>query len=262
MWAWTRAKGAAVSLTLALLCCPASLWHELSLVLATPTEAQTTSTQASLTQAHDATQRMLITRVRILELACGRLRSDLARMARVRAALGADLPVVVAPVLAMPSRAPLASARLRIGVGLSSGVADGAAVVLGERLVGRIDGVGSQTAYVRLVSAAAFRVRCHLARLTANESVDYQLLGEGIARGDGQGRLRVPLAQLPSVELGDVALTSSQSEFCPGGLVVGTVVAFAPASTLGVEEAVIEPWFEAASLNQLAVLAEPSSAGD
>lgn len=105
---------------------------------------------------------------------------------------------------------------LRVDKGTEDGVAEGAAVVSGGCLVGRVSRVGGNYAWVELITSTSFMVAA-----AVNETRDL-----GIVNGDGRGNLR--LLYIPEergVKRGMSISTSLMSDQIPPGITIGTIIA-------------------------------------
>lgn len=120
------------------------------------------------------------------------------------------------------------SRTLEIGAGTQGGVRDGLAVLLGESLVGLVEGVGTHSSRVKLLSDVGSSMKVRIGRMRDGKFVAadrYFWLA-----GAGKGEMRVGDVAKEDVEkglvaVGDLVLSDPMLSVLPAPMVVGKVAA-------------------------------------
>jgi hypothetical protein len=280
MWRWSRQHAFALALSLAVLVCPRPWWDALRLGMIAPLERLAGKPAG---EAHDRTDACQACRA--VSAALGRAeaaRADASAQAARMGALREVVPARDAPRLLIAhflggegaaaganGGSPLRGGRARLDQGAASGLAPGDPVLWGDALVGRIVAANEASAEVLLVTAPTLRVRARCVPRPVSPSAQPAFGGAGattldpgtavagIVRGDGEGHMVFRPDGSDAPAPGDIIVASPRSGFCPGGVVLGTVIAVErdPASRLALAR--VEP---AAPLDAVARVVVPLSA--
>jgi rod shape-determining protein MreC len=159
-------------------------------------------------------------------------------------ATSAERPVLVpARVLHVDSSTSRRS--FLIDAGSADGLRRGLAVVHGNSLVGVVQTVASGATRVLRVDDLALESALPAVLVDPGAARDPAVLskrrGVGVARGTGDGLLRVTYLAPGEAKVGDLAVTGAGSEAVPEGLVLGRVIQFADEDRNGDWEALVEP---------------------
>lgn len=135
---------------------------------------------------------------------------------------------------------------LVISAGADAGIREGAAVIVGNALLGTIGEVGPGASRVRLLTDAGQRIWA--AVVTGSEQL------EGFVAGAGVDGLDMMLVRAAPGAAGAPVITAGGSEIVPRGLLVGRVDAFDDIDRNGVAEVTVSPALDPAEVRFVNVL--------
>jgi len=128
--------------------------------------------------------------------------------------------------------------------GQTDGVRLGSAVVCGGSLVGRVVSASAHAARVLRIDDPSAASTVPATILSTNDSAAAGAPGRGpsgVARGTGDGDVRVWLLRQGEAKVGDIAVTGVGDPLVPEGLLLGDVVRFADDDRDGSFEAYVRP---------------------
>lgn len=160
--------------------------------------------------------------------------------------------VVVARVL----RRDLSASRrtFLVDSGKLAGVRPSQPVVHGNSFVGIVRTVSDGGARVLRIDDRSVDAAFPAAVLRGDRAEGAALRGQGVARGLGDGTLRITLLPSDGAQPGDFVVTGSGGNLVPEGLLVGVVVAFGDDDRDGAFEATVHPVRDLDSLKSVAIL--------
>jgi len=146
-----------------------------------------------------------------------------------------------------------------VDVGQADGVKIGAPVTAGDSLVGRVVAASAHAARVVRIDdpTTASTVPATMLRSAPDAT---KPAASGVARGTGDGDVRVFLLRAGDAAVGDLAVTGVGDPLVPEGLLLGEVVRFADDDRDGSYEAFVRPTRDLDTLSSVYVLRE--DAGD
>jgi rod shape-determining protein MreC len=200
-----------------------------------------------------------------------RLADELARLEQELDARPAGVVADARPVRRPPASRIAIAARVRqrdasasgrsflIDRGRADGVRQGLPVVCGESLVGIVGAASAHAARVVRIDdpSAASSVRATI----VSTLVDAPSRGpSGVARGTGDGDVRVWLLRQGDAKPGDLAVTGVDNPLIPEGLLLGEVVRFADDDRDGSFEAYVRPARDLDTLCAVYVVSDDATA--
>jgi hypothetical protein len=149
-----------------------------------------------------------------------------------------------------------------IDAGSDDGVRSGMAVIQGDSLVGVVGTVVARAARVLRVDDRDTACALPATVLAADGGAETPVRGQGVARGAGDGTVRVAFLNPGGASAGDLVVTGAGAGLVPEGLLLGVVLDVTDADRDGADEAVLQPLRNLDGLGTvLVVLAEAPGLG-
>lgn len=128
-----------------------------------------------------------------------------------------------------------------IDVGQDEGVMPGLPVIQSDSLVGVVVTASARAARVLRIDDRAAATTFPVAVLAPDAGAGSPLRGQGLARGTGDGLVRVSFLGAGGAHVGDLVVTSAGSRLVPEGLVLGEVIEVGDDDRDGSFEATVRP---------------------
>ena len=130
---------------------------------------------------------------------------------------------------------------LVIDAGRDDGIGAGLPVIQGDSLIGVVTTCSGRAARVVRVDDRGTETSLPAVILAAEPDAPSPYRGDGVARGTGDGRIRVSFLASGAARVGDIVVTGAGSGLVPEGYVLGEVVEVTDEDRDGSIEAIVKP---------------------